>query len=811
MQSIKNLVASLHPEKTVLFFGSGASLPSGAPSAAALTTAISQRFGAPTGFNLADASMLAEIKADRSELIKFLRTQFRNPAPTGGLKNVSLYDWKSIFTTNYDELVEHVYRQNQKDLVVYSSNFDFSQDTNPLSAKLFKIHGTIDKDVSDGDHSRIVLTSGDYDKTLEYREFLYDRLSADMAGAQTIFIGHSLADPDIKEVLDRIILAQSKLHGSGGKISLLFYERDEDRAALYEARGIQIAFGSIDDFFAELAKQKSGETPDSETAENILDLYPRLRAITTNCAHAAESFQPNFNRMFNGAPATYADVRDGLTFVRETTKKICATFASGSSNVLTLLGASGVGKTTCARQVALAMLRENWEVWEHQSDFDLDPQEWVLVAQNLTTLDQNGLLIVDEGHFQVEKLNELASALEARENTQLKLLIISSKHQWLPRFKAPAISSAKIFEMSKLVQSEIDALLGLVEQNETIRPLVEANFGEYSRQERRRRLMDRCGADMFVCLKNIFATERFDTIILQEFAELKEDYQLLYKLVSAMEYSGIRVHRQLVVRMLGIPSDQIATILDLLDEIILEYDVQPREQIYGWRVRHPVIAGIIVRYKFSDTSAIGKMFDDVIGAISPTYEIERRTIREICNVETGIPSIPDKRHQNKLLRKMISIAPGERVPRHRLIRNLIDLEEFDQAEAEIRLFKNDLNQDGPLARYRINLKVARARSTPGLLTEDRRVMLQQAEKLAVSFVERYNHNRSVHSAYCEVGLEVFKLTGEAFVFDDALDRFKEAEAKFADPEMTKAIARYERRFRGQEVTDLTSELDEDEA
>ena len=39
----------------------------------------------------------------------------------------------------------------------------------------------------------------------------------------------------------------------------------------------------------------------------------------------------------------------------------------------------------------------------------------------------------------------------------------------------------------------------------------------------------------FVCLKNIFASEKFDDIVLREFAELDEQHREVYRLVSAME------------------------------------------------------------------------------------------------------------------------------------------------------------------------------------------------------------------------------------------------------------------------------------
>jgi hypothetical protein len=117
--------------------------------------------------------------------------------------------------------------------------------------------------------------------------------------------------------------------------------------------------------------------------------------------------------------------------------------------------------------------------------------------------------------------------------------------------------------------------------------------------------------------------------------------------------------------------------------------VDEKESIYAWRTRHNVIANIITRYKFNDTDKMVALFEQVIRNLQPTYDIEVMTIRELCNINTGIPSIPAKETQNRLLRMMISRAPGERVPRHRLIRNLISSGDYDRAETEIRVFESD--------------------------------------------------------------------------------------------------------------------------
>jgi hypothetical protein len=154
----------------------------------------------------------------------------------------------------------------------------------------------------------------------------------------------------------------------------------------------------------------------------------------------------------------------------------------------------------------------------------------------------------------------------------------------------------------------------------------------------------------------------------------------------------------------------------------------------------------------------------------------------------------DKDQQNLLLRKMISVAPAERVPRHRLLRNLIDAGKFDPAETELRIFQNDFGLDGPAVRYKIILATARAVRAPGLMDEDRVVLLEKAREIASAAVSRYQMNKGILIAYCEVGLELAKLTGRAEVFEAAMSELKRAEDRIGDPAISVAIAHLTRRM-----------------
>lgn len=795
-QTIENLIQEITPSRTVILFGSGSSIPSGAPSVGKLVGAYAQEFKLSPDFSLSEITQLAETKSQsRRKVVSLLRRYCSDLKPAGGLRNLPLYDWKSIYTTNYDRLIELAYEEREKSAKVFASNFDFNSDHGQPDVSLFKLHGTIEKDECDGQNSRIILTESDYTKTSDYREQLYDRMRSDLISADLVIIGHSLGDAHLKEMAIRAAKLNRETLGSG-RVWLLAYTPDEDRASLFEQFGLSVAFGSIDDFFVELAKKAPDKPISNSSPGNPLDVAPALVPVTTDVEHAV-TLSPNFSSMYSGWPATYADIIAGFTFRRTLVSRIESYLSTDFSLVATILGASGVGKSTAAKQLLVECRTKGWKCWEHGVRHTLDPRLWENVATNLKATRDVGVLLVDDAHLHLGEVNELIDRLAILDNAHLKILLVSTRNHWHPRIKTGNLfRHGKVFNLSTLNDPEIDALLDMVEKVPEINRLAGNDFSGFDRSERRRRLTVRASKDMFVCLKNIYNTDSLDAIILQDFASLSEPLQDIYRYVAAMETAGINVHRQLVIRLLGLPAEQVAAALEGLTDIVTEYDYHLRDGIFGWRCRHPVIAGIITKFKFGNLDKTIKLFEDVIDNISPTFAIEVRSLRELCNTESGIPRIADKKVQNRLLAKMISRAPGERVPRHRLIRNLIEMHEFPRAETEIKLFEKDFGRDGPVHRYKIKYQVERAIHTPGILLEDRIAMLEQAHELAVVGAERYAANKNVLGAYAELGVEYYRLTGSLSYFDEAMKHLKSAEDKLGDPQITAMIVKFTRRLSG---------------
>jgi hypothetical protein len=779
---------------TILFFGAGSSCPSGGPTGAQLTTALATQFQIETRvpLGLSDLATVIEAKFDRRQLIEALQKILQPLQPARGILNLPEYDWAALYTTNFDLIIERAYRKFGKHLTAIASNFDFGSGVPNTDQQLYKIHGTIDQDHSLGHQHRMVITAADYDQASNYRELLFAKLAEQLFSKSVIVIGHSLADSDLKFVVDEALRVK-KSKGAPGSVTLLVFEKDDNLALVYEARGLQVCFGGIDDFFAELFKVSAPTQLLPGITDDPLDRDRSVHPSTISVLSSRASQTGNLARMFYGSPANYADIIRGWTFERDFADQLESQLASADERIAYVLGPAGCGKTTGVRKALSRLVDRDVPCWEHVRDLSFPAQAWGNIDDELRKCGQTGVLLIDDAHEHLHDINRLAERIGSQEKAALRLVLISSKPHWNPRLKSPSIfSHGKGYEIGPLSDREIDSLLDVLESSSDVSALVEQRFLGFNRTERRRRLAERCGADMFVCMKNIFGFEPFDEIILREYKSLNADYQAVYKRVAGMEAAGIRVHRQLVLRTVGIQGGQVARYLEDLDGIIQEKTINERHGIYGWSVRHSVIAEIIANYKLADPEEYYKLIENTVDNLNPTYEIEIRSMNEICSMKKGLGKIYNRNKQNVLLRKMISLAPRERVPRHRLITNLIDQGEYEAAHSEIRLFENELRLDGPVQRYKVKLLIERARHASGLMDEDRAAMVREAATLAEAGIQTFKEDKNLHAVYLEAGLVSLRYQKSYDIFDRAMQAAQAAYDRILDPDLARTISRYQR-------------------
>lgn len=794
--TLETLCREISTEKTAILFGAGSSLPSGAPTGQELADRLSELFNikAP-GMNLIEVATLVEIKNGRGELVHALRKILRPLKPTGGILNLPNYKWRDIFTTNFDQIIEKAFAKAGCPLSVISANYEFDKSYDDTQ-KLFKLHGTIEKDISDADLSRIIISQEDYTVSSDYRQNLYDRFMLITASSDLLVVGYSLSDPDLMSIVDEAV-KRKRTSGSPGRIYILSYTADENRALLLEQKGLRVAFGGLDEFIAALDKFSSGAASTTVSTEDVLSFFPHLRPNSIDVSHALGLENSDANRMFYGSPPNYADIVRELTFERDAISLLRNYFVVDGALLVYVLGVAGVGKTTLCRQMMANASRSGDMSWEHVDGTELKASLWASVARKLKADEKVGYLYIDNAHKYMREINELVDELSRSEFRNLRVIISSSVEQWNYRAKtANVFLHGRQVTIKRLSRTEVQKLLDLFDSRPEISRLVEKEFAGFSRSEKQRRLEQRCASDFFVCLKNIFSTELLDDIVLREFAGLRPRYQDLYRVLSAFEASGVKLHRQMAIRALSLPAEEISTILEDLDGLVAETTVNEGLGIYAWSGRHIVISEIIMRSKFSEESEIASLYELFVDLVNPTFDIERLNLMELCG-KRGIGRLANRDRQNHLYAKIISKAPTLRVPRHRLINNLIRLGRYERAANEIRIFESDLRADAPLWRYKIDLSLERARHSSGLMAEDRLAIVRESANLARRAVERFEDDISLYEAFCDAGVQYMRLSGDWAVADEALKAFKDRSQEAVDPEFARAYARYQ--FKVQQI------------
>jgi len=783
MLSLEELVSRIVPARTALVLGAGVGVPSGAPTGAGLARMLAVALdGKVISDDLAETASILENRHTRSKLIREVRRVLEPLAPTGGLLALPHLPWKALYSTNFDLLVERSYKRAGKRIIPVRSNFEYSRPDEGDAPALFKVHGCISQDVTDGATSGLTLTEGDYLKYADYREALFQRLGLALATGDVLIIGQSLQDPHLRSLLNEATkLRDTK--GAQGRTFALVFDRDADRAGLIEGRGIEVAFGSIDEFTDALGNKVEDATPEHAGETETDDGMIPWRAVSaTTVVDHARQLAESPTRLFNGAAASYADVRAALTFDRDCEARLLQSVVADGNLATTVLGAGGVGKTTVARRVLSALQEQGVACWEHRSEFPLHRLAWQEVEQRLRSAGRRGVLLVDDCPRFLNQINTLLERLDEIAQPALHVIVTANAAEWRPRMKSKLFfSKGRLETIEQLSTSEIERLLNLMYAEPRIADLAQSSFRAMSRNEQAEVLRRRCSADMFVCLKNIFESDALDSILLREYAGLEPALQDIYRHVSVIEATGGQVHRQLILRLLGIDADTIAHLLALLEGVVDEFDIKPSEGIYGWSTRHRVIARVIARYKYAEDEERRDFLTRIVDAANPSVRIERDLLREICGREYGIGSLQSALDREALLRRVIARAPGERVPRHRLIALLLRERQFEEADRAIAAARDQAGWDPPLARYQIRVAVLRAADTVGIMDEDRRAILLEAERLAVHAVTDFPRDKYAYRSYLDVGASYARLTGDSFILEAAFRRASEAFDDVLDP------------------------------
>lgn len=240
MQFSGELTTAIQNQEVVLFVGSGVSTSAELPDWPTLIRPWAAAVGARWPQNVADLTanhLLAvaqfyENQRGRNALIRTLREALDTTAlpPSPLHQYLPALPISTIFTTNYDDLLERTWQAAKRKLnvIVSEAELAFWRED---QVQLIKLLGDLNRPQS------LVITQSDFNTYLVTHSRLIERLRTLLESKTALFLGYSLQDPFFNQIWDQIGLTFGSLRRRG---FALLSEIDSLIVDDFQRRGIHV-------------------------------------------------------------------------------------------------------------------------------------------------------------------------------------------------------------------------------------------------------------------------------------------------------------------------------------------------------------------------------------------------------------------------------------------------------------------------------------------------------------------------------------------------------------------------------------------
>jgi len=287
---IRDYVNDLNEGTASIFAGAGLSIPAGFVNWSQLMQEIAQDLGLEIERE-SDLISLAQFhvneRGTRSKINRKIIGEFtENAEETPNHQIIARLPISSIWTTNYDGLIEQAFTKENKITDVKYTNKQLLNNRPKRDVVIYKMHG-------DANHaSEAILTKEDYEQYHQTHEPFIHALSGELTTKTFLFIGFSFTDPNLDYVLSRLnfrFTKDKKQHYCLVKKHCLNDSQNPDQATLdYNTRKQQLIINDLKRYGI-----KSLVLDDYVHITLILtEIEKRFKKKTIFIAGSAETYEP---------------------------------------------------------------------------------------------------------------------------------------------------------------------------------------------------------------------------------------------------------------------------------------------------------------------------------------------------------------------------------------------------------------------------------------------------------------------------------------------------------------------------------------
>ncbi len=311
--------------------------------------------------NLRDLCEEAYAAEKKIELNKLLTECFKNTTVSDKsdyhLKLVE-YPWKVIYSVNIDDLVEYLYRSDNRELVVWHGNS--KQPQNDGVTELIKLHGCVNHP-----EEGYIFSRSDYTDLITSKlDAKLNEFTSDLLSKNVIFVGASLDEPDIEYYL-------SVYEKAGYTRTNQIYFVDPKPSRSLKSRvgklGATLIVATAEDFINHVANLKFNPN-ELEKARISLEYYGVHRL-----SDIEKIFEiPYDSKLYQGAYCKWQDVSEGWLYddenylkAKEELEKMLADNTS-NNHCYSAYGRVFSGKSCLIKKLAYDLSKKNFEILEYK-------------------------------------------------------------------------------------------------------------------------------------------------------------------------------------------------------------------------------------------------------------------------------------------------------------------------------------------------------------------------------------------------------------------------------------------------------------
>jgi tetratricopeptide (TPR) repeat protein len=611
------LVDAIRNGKVVLFLGAGAS--HGATD--------SQNATIPLGNALADKlankfldnsyvgqplSLVSEVAVSEAGLLKtqsFVKDIFKGFQPKVHHLLIPGFKWKSIFTTNYDYILEEAYKQSSLILQelepVYRNTLTDEIFKNEKSLPYYKLHGCLD--CINDEKLPLILTPEQYSAHRIGRENLFRQLETLAFDHVFLFVGYSFADADIRQAIN---LASSE-DDNRPRWYMVGPNIREAEKSLYERRRITSIVMSFSDFLNELNTAIPKEIRSHYFGFTNTSDHPFFRLFTTQITeytdtfknfiendidfiHKAMSSEPlDAHSFYKGYFHNWDPIIKNLDAKRSIEDQIVseiyiddANSTSSYPEFYVLLSHAGAGKSVLIKRLAF----NGGNVYDKMCFF-LKPGS-VLKYEPLYELHKH---INTRFYIHLDSLSEHSENIldiitkARKDNLPVTIITTERRNIWNVEYEELKQFVDGTFVVGNLNRREIVDILGLLERHNSLGHLAKISF-----EERVKNLETISNRQLLVALHEATSGKPFQDIIKDEYHSILDlNAKSLYLTVCILHRLGCFTRAGLISRVHGIRFEEFQKKLFAPLESIVFAKENNQVRDYVFETRHQQIAELV--------------------------------------------------------------------------------------------------------------------------------------------------------------------------------------------------------------------------